>query len=367
MISLKKLIDSSSPDPKDLLDAYHSALASMGASGQQAVPILGTMIQCALSRISDRLRQSVSRESIRESRRMVEEQLSLWADSAVQNRKESERAIRDLLAAAHRMAETTGTRDDKFSLEISELSERLRTVTGLSDLPAIRRSILENTAALNTTVVKMADEGRESIRRLNSEIAEYQNRLVASERRALIDPLTGLANRRGFEQQLEQRIRQGQPFSLLVADLNGFKTTNDNHGHPIGDEILRQFGAELKAQFLPADTVARWGGDEFVVIVGGSAKECSIRAERVRHWALGEYKVMIDGVTISVTVDAAIGVTTWNETESGAELFARADREMYRAKQESRAKSILSSRTSTKSDAGSPGAVARRGGRSATV
>ena len=71
---------------------------------------------------------------------------------------------------------------------------------------------MENTTALKSSVAKMAEEGRESIRRLNSEIADYQTRLVASERRAMVDPLTGLCNRRGFEQQLELRIQMNQPF-----------------------------------------------------------------------------------------------------------------------------------------------------------
>ena len=182
----------------------------------------------------------------------------------------------------------------------------------------------------------MADESRESVRKLTSEIAEYQTRLLASERRALVDPLTGLCNRRGFEQQLEQRVRSRRPFSLLVVDLNGFKQINDRHGHLVGDEILKQFADELKAQFLPEDTVARWGGDEFASIVGGAAKEGAARADRVRHWVLGEYNVVLDSGTIGVTVDAALGTLAWIGAESGLELFARADREMYRAKEKSR-------------------------------
>jgi diguanylate cyclase len=185
-------------------------------------------------------------------------------------------------------------------------------------------------------VAKMADEGRESIKKLTSEIADYQTRLMASERRALIDPLTGLTNRRGFEQQLEQRVQSGQPFSLLVADLNGFKATNDRYGHIVGDEILKRFATELKAQFLSEDTVARWGGDEFVGIVAGSAREGAARADRVRHWVLGEYELTLDDQTIVVVVDAALGTMAWNGAESGLELFARADKEMYRVKQASR-------------------------------
>ena len=291
MISLKKLIDlqfggsgpteiaadaanqrepevrvpeKQAPESGTALSAYQAALAAMGTHGQRAVPILGTMIQTALARIVDGLNRSPTPELIRDSRRIVEEQLSLWADKAQQNQRESEQTIRDLLMVVFEATESTGTRDEKFSREIAELSDRLRTVAGLDSLPVIRRSITENATALTDCVARMAEEGRESVRRLTSEIADYQTRLLASERRALVDTLSGLCNRRGFEQQLELRVHGRQPFSLLVVDLNGFKAVNDRYGHLVGDEVLRQFAGELKAQFLPEDTVARWGGDEFV-------------------------------------------------------------------------------------------------------
>ncbi len=212
----------------------------------------------------------------------------------------------------------------------------MRKAAGLDSLQLIRRSITEDASALTVCVARMVEEGRESVRKLTSEVADYQTRLVASERRALADPLTGLCNRRGFEQQLELRVQRRKSFSLLVVDLNGFKLANDRYGHLVGDEILRQFAVELKAQFLPEDTVARWGGDEFAVIVSGGVKEGLARADRVRHWALGEYKITIDSRTIPVNVDAALGLMAWDGAETGAELFARADKEMYRMKEKSR-------------------------------
>lgn len=347
MISLKKFLDSERVGSKaedvsgtgtdsGLLSAYQAALLSMGSCAQRAVPMLGSTLGSALGRVSQGLGQNATPAVLRDARLHVDEALTVWANKAQENQKQSEQTVRELLLVVFEATESTGTRDEKFSREITELSDRLRKVAGLDNLPVIRRSIMENTNALNKTVAKMADEGRESIKKLTSEIADYQSRLMASERRAMIDPLTGLANRRGFEQQLEQRVQSGQPFSLLVADLNGFKATNDCYGHIVGDEILKRFATELKAQFLSEDTVARWGGDEFVGIVAGPEKEGAARADRVRHWVLGEYELTLDDQMIRVTVDAALGTVAWNGTESGLELFARADKEMYRVKQAAR-------------------------------
>jgi diguanylate cyclase (GGDEF)-like protein len=348
MISLKKFLDSegdgskpedvsgSCPESGHLISAYQAALSSMGTCGQKAVPVLGSMLSSDLSRISQTLGQNVTPDVVRDVRRLVDEALTLWSNKAQDNQKQSEQTVRELLLVVFEATESTGNRDEKFSREITELSNRLRKVAGLDNLPLIRRSIIENTSALNKSVAKMADEGRESIKKLTSEIADYQTRLMASERRALIDPLTGLANRRGFEQQLEHRVQSGQPFSLLVVDLNGFKATNDRYGHIVGDEILKRFATELKAQFLSEDTVARWGGDEFVGIVAGPAREGVARADRVRHWVLGEYELTFDDQAINVVVDAALGTVAWNGSESGLEVFARADKEMYRVKQTAR-------------------------------
>jgi diguanylate cyclase len=354
MISLKKLIDSTQQDSAPacisadeaekcssqsvaLLSAYQTAVAAMGANGQRAIPTLGEILHSALARIGNSLNCSSSPESILSSGRMVEEQLVQWADKAQQIQKQSEQSITDLLRLVSESTESTGNRDEKFSREIAALSDHLRKTAGLDSLPAIRRSITEDAGALTVCVARMVEEGRESVRKLTSEVADYQTRLIASERRALADPLTGLCNRRGFEQQLEFRVQFGKPFSLLIVDLNGFKLANDRYGHLVGDEILRQFAIELKAQFPPEDTVARWGGDEFAVIVNGGVKEGMGRADRVRNWALGEYKITVDNGTVCVMVDAALGVTAWNGAESGPELFARADKEMYRMKEKSRA------------------------------
>jgi len=368
------------------LAAYQSALRSMGIHGHRAVASLGPAIEAALSEISQNLTQNHSPEALAESRRMVEEQLTQWADKAERNQKEREQTVRDLLQVVFEAGESTGNRDEKFSREISELSERLRVVAGLESVPMIRRSIMENATALNHTVARMATEGRESIRKLTSEIAEYQTRLVASERRASLDPLTGLYNRRGFEQQLELRIQKREPFSLLLADLNDFKTANDRYGHLVGDEILRQFADEFRQQFVAEDTVTRWGGDEFAAIVAGPPKEGELRADRVRQWVLGDYNINVEAKTITLKVDAALGTVSWNGEETGQELFARADREMYRVKQARCSgqprppagvghphtavaagrplASVSAGLASIKSDAKSPAATARPDGRS---
>jgi diguanylate cyclase (GGDEF)-like protein len=192
---------------------------------------------------------------------------------------------------------------------------------------------VESAAALKTCVEQMAEESRASVRELSKEVNQYRNRLRESERISMLDPLTNLANRRAFEGQLQARIEGRAVFSLLMIDLNEFKSVNDRYGHMAGDDLLRQFAAELSGQFSGDDLVGRWGGDEFVVLTACDLKEARARAERIRHWAMGEYKIKAGtGAVVKVPLQGSIGVAQWNGKEDGAKLLARADAGSYDAK-----------------------------------
>src|SRR5215475_11769177 len=112
--------------------------------------------------------------------------------------------------------------------------------------------------------------------RLRNEVADL----------ALIDDLTGVANRRHLLQRLTEECarseRSGEPFSLLVIDLDGFKTINDTHGHAAGDACLRHFTLMAQTRLRPGDMLARTGGDEFcVVLPSSSLREGALIARRV--------------------------------------------------------------------------------------
>jgi diguanylate cyclase (GGDEF)-like protein len=155
------------------------------------------------------------------------------------------------------------------------------------------------------------------------------------ERQALVDGLTGIANRRQCEDALAHEIarsdRLGSPFTLVVADLDDFKTINDLHGHAVGDDVLREFASVLRLTVREADLAGRWGGEEFVLLLPGTDEEGGAQlAERVRA-ALGERSFHgRDGAVFGVT--CSFGVAQLRQGGSERELFAQADRALYEAK-----------------------------------
>ncbi len=155
------------------------------------------------------------------------------------------------------------------------------------------------------------------------------------ERQALIDGLTGIANRRGCEDALAHEIarsdRMVAPLTLVVADLDDFKQINDRYGHDAGDDVLREFASVLRRTLRESDLAGRWGGEEFVLLLPGTDEEGGARlAERVRS-ALRERSFHgRDGASFGVT--CSFGVAQHRPGEEERQLFSQADRALYEAK-----------------------------------
>jgi diguanylate cyclase len=337
MISLRKHIDEyrDSVD-ESALNAFRTSLAVMAQCGQRAVPPLGQDLSRKLREIQGSLHQPVSPDALTLASRRAEAELSMWADLAVRLHHDNAREMKEIVGAVALAAESVGDRDRKYSGQIGELSGRLRSISELNDLAIIRRSIVESAAALKACVERMAEDSKASVQQLSREVAQYRERLMESERLSELDPLTGLANRRGFENRLQARLQARDTFSLLLIDLNDFKEVNDRHGHLAGDDLLKQFAAEVTSQFAGSDLVGRWGGDEFVVLTGCDLREAQRRAEGIRKWAFGDYKIETTSGTVSVVLQASIGIAQWNGHESGADLLARADTGVYSLKDSSK-------------------------------
>ena len=164
---------------------------------------------------------------------------------------------------------------------------------------------------------------------------DVHHRVAELERLALLDPLTGLLNRRGLEQAIEarwdERRRYGWPFGVLVIDLDEFKGINDRHGHETGDEILRMVARSLTAGARAFDAVGRWGGEEFVVAVT-NVDPAMLLSTGERLCRLVETSELRDIQGTRVT--CSIGAASIRDGETTADLLQRADTLMYQAKRE---------------------------------
>jgi len=157
---------------------------------------------------------------------------------------------------------------------------------------------------------------------------------------ALVDPLTGLNNRRFLETQFPGLIknvdRRREPLSVLMFDIDHFKTINDGHGHDAGDEVLKAFADRLRAIVRGGDLLCRLGGEEFVLVMPGVGVGLAARiAERARK-AVEDVPFAVKNGAFALPVTVSIGVAERSDAQEPAEIYQRADQALYQAKSEGR-------------------------------
>lgn len=333
MISIKKYLEADRDALlNSALESYRGALGAMASRGPQACPPVGFSLQQSLINLQQRISAERTPLEVRQTETEVERELDQWARLATDYYRQRTDELKELLLVMASTAEGMGDRDTRYEAKFRDLSDRLSRISDMYDLKQIRTSLLASAAELKTCVQKMAQEDKQAVAQLRAEVTKCHTRIEEVERIAVSDPLTGLANRRGVEGAIEFRLAQKRPFTLIMLDLNGFKKINDVHGHLAGDEVLKQFAAELRQIFRATDCVGRWAGDEFMVVLNCGQSDAADQAERVRKWAFGTYTVEGAADSRKVEVEAAVGVAEWQPGETMAALLERADRLMYQEK-----------------------------------
>jgi diguanylate cyclase (GGDEF)-like protein len=167
---------------------------------------------------------------------------------------------------------------------------------------------------------------------MQQRLSQWRETAQEMRRLALTDALTGLANRRWAEEQLEEELaraeRYGHGFAVVMLDIDHFKVLNDTHGHPAGDAVLVDLSEQLRRMVRATDQVARWGGEEFLILAPETPLEAAAElAEALRvHVAAGSLGAGRFAMTVS------LGVAGFRAGDSVAHVIDRADAALYRAK-----------------------------------
>lgn len=203
--------------------------------------------------------------------------------------------------------------------------------------PKEKRILTHFARAIQEELQREVERSNRQSRYLRAIEADYRNKLDRAERQARTDSLTGVWNRRMILEELENEVnrsnRENQPLGVMMLDLNDFKRINDEHGHLVGDTVLREVGQRLNRMMRSYDRIGRYGGDEFLIVLKAAARRtCRAVAKRIEHHL--HRTITVNGsLNLSVKTSLGFTVKSRDETASAEELIGRADTALYRAKQ----------------------------------
>jgi len=227
--------------------------------------------------------------------------------------------------------------NEDYSTTLSELSSELGAAKNAGAVKNVVHQLVKATAVVRASHKEMEDKLKES----QSQVAELKDNLEAARFENLTDELTGLGNRRLFDQTMSRKVQAssgvGTTFCLIMLDIDHFKQFNDSWGHQTGDQVLRLVGMTIKNTISATDIAARYGGEEFAVILPDTTlDEAIMQADLIRE-AIKDRKLLkrSTGEKLgNVTVSA--GVARYEQNDTAVTLIERADAALYSAKRAGR-------------------------------
>jgi diguanylate cyclase (GGDEF)-like protein len=277
-------------------------------------------------------------DEVKESARIADAAESMADLMEVEDKK-------DCLAAATAKLERLGINSgvlseivDEVGVEVGKAAEMLNIKVGVQpSYQDIVKAASEGLFALNLSYESLTNELKTALEQQEKMAKRLEELNAELEKQAMTDKLTGLPNRRAFDENLEKEVSRAgrirEPCSLLLMDIDHFKRFNDTHGHQVGDSVLESVGKTIAKQVRTCDLPARYGGEEFAVIMPHTPQEgAQIAAERIRK-AVESTKVLADGKTLLVTISIGVAtITDFTERRAGVAVLRRADDALYDAK-----------------------------------
>ena len=233
----------------------------------------------------------------------------------------------------------------EVSAQVGGLESSLETA---ADLQQLKRAVSLRLQAIQQSMDVFLDEERqwyvqtesseqelrERLGKLETESNELRRKMLEAHHLALLDAVTDLPNRMAYEERAEQEYarwkRFAEPLTMLVWDVDNFKSINDRYGHQAGDKALRVIAQSLRQRLRETDFIARYGGEEFVTLLSGAEVEQAFKvAEQMR---LGVMECAFHSAGKAVNVTISCGLSQFAEGDSIEAVFARADQAVYQAK-----------------------------------
>ena len=230
---------------------------------------------------------------------------------------------------------------DTFSTDLSQAASRFHALLGIHDVQQLKQRLTSEVGDLQRLAVERREQWHQTVEMFEARIVTLEKQLVAVKHEAALDPLTGIPNRRHFEETLRAALQSAQrEVVVAMLDLDDFKAVNDTGGHAAGDAVLQAVAQTMKASVRKQDLVARIGGDEFALI----GTNVTLRDAEPRMRSITATLATIPtGLEQPARVSVSCGLAEYSAGDTVESLLRRADQALYEAKRHGKNRLVVKS------------------------
>jgi diguanylate cyclase len=288
----------------------------------------------ALRHVIDELIEDGAEVTEAMTRKLYHEYVSECNEERLQ---QARTALDGLVGSVDGTLETAQGEVTRYGESLARYAANLGEQPGDDTVRAIVQGLIRDTAS----VQEVGDQLHSRLDSSRQEVEALREELQLARQEALTDALTGLTNRKGFDQTLAEMMNNGSdnstPLCLILVDIDFFKRVNDTYGHLLGDNVIRHVAKILHDTVKGKDCPARYGGEEFAVLLPDTNLAGAMTvAEQIRTTVAGGRLVKADTREVIDSITVSAGVACWQGAETADELIGRADRALYRSKEEGR-------------------------------
>jgi diguanylate cyclase len=246
--------------------------------------------------------------------------------------------LKDIIDILTKAMVTLDTENQQYNQKILKQSEKIEQITFLDDIKKIKQALIQEIEQMRETVKEKQSRDSIKLDSLSKQVNTLNMQLEKVRAESVTDGLTGIYNRKAFDDQIGELVEKNtisrSPFALLMLDIDDFKKINDNYGHQTGDRVILAVINKCRQSIRGEDFLARYGGEEFAIILPGASLKNAVKKAHHICKSIAATRYCLDEVpgspTLSVTI--SIGVSSLQRADTVAAVTQRADKALYAAK-----------------------------------